>query len=308
MGIIKETSCFGNFEQLEEPKVLIIPTPYEYTSSYCKGTKNGPQAILNASSHLEKFDDELWADISKIGINTSEIVNCEFVSDKSTQPFCELEEIVRNAVIGGCLPVVIGGEHSISYGSVKAVYDLFPDVSILYFDAHASIRENFQNNKFSHLSSLRQIYETMPDLKIIHLGARSISEEEADWLEENSSGLEIFFAREKNQWQTKDIIENLTKNVYISFDFSALDLSIMPSCITPEPDGLAWEQSLDIIRNVCAFKEIVGIDFTGLAPVPNLNAPDFLAAKLIYKTIGYAFARQLGIIEESKPAFAISES
>ena len=128
MGIIVETNYFGNCKQEEAPKVLIIPTPYEYTTSYCKGTKNGPQAILNASTKLEFFDDELWLNYSSLGINTTNFVNCEFVNNKTTDPFIELEQAVRNSVISGALPIVLGGEHSISYGGIKAIYDLYPDV------------------------------------------------------------------------------------------------------------------------------------------------------------------------------------
>ena len=307
MGIITETNYFGNFDQEEDHKVLIIPVPYEYTSTFNKGTKNGPQAILNASTHLEKIDDELWADISKIGINTSGFLNCEFVNNKSKQQFGEIEEVVRNTMIKGCLPVLIGGEHSISLGALKAVYDLYPEISVLYFDSKPNLKLSFQNNKFNHLCNLRNICELMPDIKIVHVGARSISNEESDWLDSQNPNIEFFFARDKNQWKIPEIIANLTKNVYISFDFSAFDSGIMPSVSTPEPGGLSWEQTIDIIRNVCAFKEIVGMDFVEFAPISGLTAPDFLAAKLIYKTIGYTFARQLGAFEENQSSLTLSE-
>lgn len=307
MGTIVETNYFGNFKQEEDPKVLIIPTPYEYTTSHCKGTKNGPQSILNASKHLDPFDDELWTEISKIGINTTNFVNCEFVNNKSKDQFTEIEESVRSTVISGCLPVTIGGEHSISYGSIKAVYDLFPDVSILYFDAHTNLRDSHQNNKFSHLCALRRVYESMPDLKIVLIGVRSISKEEADWLDKTNPNIEIFFSRDKNNWKIPDIISNLSKNVYLSFNFNTLDAGIMPSCSAPEPGGLSWDQATDIIRNVCAFKEIVGMDFVEFVPIEDLKASDYLAAKLIYKTIGYTFARSLGVFEEDSSSLATSK-
>ena len=298
-NVIVETSFFGNFKQAEDPKVLIIPVPYEYTTSFVKGTKNGPQAILNASIHLENFDDELWLDTSCIGINTSNFVMCEFANNKSSQPFNEVEQIVRNTVIGGCLPIVIGGEHSLSYGSVKAIYDLYPDVSVLHFGARSNLKATHQNNKYSYACTIRRISEEMPDLKIVHVGTRTISQEEAEWLEGSSPNGEMYFSKDKNRWNLADILSNLTKNVYLSFDFSVLDSSIMPSVSTPEPGGLSYEQTTDIIKNVCAFKDIVGMDFVELAPVDGSQAPNFLAAKLIYKGIGYTFARSLGIFEES---------
>ena len=304
---IVETNFFGDFEQVEDSKVLIIPTPYEYTTSYGKGTKNGPQGILNASTKLEFFDDELWSNPQTIGINTSNFVNCEFVNNKTKEPFVELEQAVRSAVISGCVPVVLGGEHSITYGSMKAIYDLYPEVSILYFGAQPHLKESSQNNKFSSFCTLRQIYNSMPELKISQVGIRSMSKEEIDWLEKDNANIEIFFAREKNSWTTADILSKLTKNVYISFNFDVLDPGIMPSVGTPEPSGFSFDQVIDILKNICTFKDIVGMDFVELSPISGLHAPDFLAAKLIYKTIGYTFARQLGVFEESESPLAVSE-
>lgn len=298
MAMIVETNCFGDFEQSDDPKVLIIPAPYEYTTSYVKGTKNGSQAILNASKHLDSFDEELWADISKIGINTSGFITCEFTNNKSKQPFAEIEQAVRDAVINGSMPIVIGGEHSITYGSMKAVYDLFPDVSILHFGARCNLKSTILENKFSNQCVFRRISETMPELKITQVGIRSLSNEEADWLETNEPNIEIYFARDKNRWNVADILTNLSKNVYLSFDFNALGSDTMPSVSIPEPGGFSFEQVCDIIKNICAFKEIVGMDFVELAPIANFNAPDFTAAKLIYKAIGYSFARELGAFEE----------
>lgn len=306
MSTVVETNYFGNFKQEEEPKVTIIPIPYEYTTSYNKGTKDGPQAILNASIHLEQLDEELWKEITQVGINTSKFISCEFVTNKTKEPFNELEEVVRGTVISGCIPVIIGGEHTVSYGAIKAIYDLFPDVSILYFDSRPNLKATSKNNKFNHLCTLRRIYENMPELKILQLGIRSISKEESSWLESANPNIEMFFAKEKERWKISDILSNLTKNVYISFDFSVLDLGIMPTCTIPEPGGLSFEQTLDILRNVCTFKEIVGMDFVEFVPSNTLKAPDILAAKLIYKTIGYSFAREMGVFEESEKSLISS--
>jgi len=308
MGTIVETSYFGNLTQVDEPKVLIIPTPYEYTTSYNKGTKNGPQAILNGSKYIELFDDELWTDVSQIGINTSNFINCEFVTNKSKSPFLEIEEAVRTSVINGCLPVVIGGESNLTYGSLKAINNLYPDVSVLHFSARSDLKDSLQNNRYNHSCTTRRIYEAMPDLKIVQLGIRAISSDEKDWLEKNEMNIEIFWAKEKNIWNMTEILSSLKKNVYVSFDFDVLDPSIMPSTNSPEPNGLMWDQVTNIIKNVCAFKDIVGMDFVGLSPIPGLVAPDFLAAKLIYKLIAYTFARQLGAFEDNNSELVTSES
>ena len=298
MGMIVETNYFGDFEQADNPQVLVIPVPYEYTTPYIKGTKNAPQTILNASKHLDSFDEELWVNISKIGINTSNFVSCEFVNNRSKQPFSEIEQAVRDAVINGSMPIVIGGEHSITYGSIKAIHDLFPDVSILHFGARPYLKNTVMENKFSSQCVFKRINETMPELKITQVGVRSLSNEEADWLETNNPNIEMYFARDKSRWNVADLLTNLSKNVYISFNFNVLDPGIMPASTIPEPAGFSFEQACDIIKNICTFKEIVGMDFVEFSPIPNLNAPDFTAAKLIYKAIGYSFARELGAFEE----------
>ncbi len=298
MAMIVETNHFGNFEQADDPKVLIIPAPYEYTTSYIKGTKNAPQAILNASKHLDAFDEELWVDTSGIGINTSGFVSCEFVNNRTTVPFSEIEQAVKDTVIKGSMPVVVGGEHSISYGSIKAIYDLFPDVSILHFGARPYLKSVVMENRFSNQCVFKRINEVMPELKMTQVGIRSLSYEEAQWLEKSNPNIEIYFARDKNRWNVADLLTNLSKNVYLSFNFNVLDSGIMPSSTMPEPAGFSFEQACDIIKNICTFKEIVGMDFVELSPIQNLNAPDFTAAKMIYKTIGYSFARELGAFEE----------
>src|SRR3989338_1415153 len=294
MGLIVETAVFGNLEPVSDPKVLIIPAPYEYTTSYIKGTKNGPQAILNASIHLSSFDDELWADLSSVGINTNNFVLCEFVSNKTTQPFNELEQVVKNSVIGGSLPVVIGGENTVSYGSIKALYDLYPDISVLHFGAHSNLRSSFKDNKFNHTCTMRQVLDSMPEIKLVQVGIRNISREEADWLQNENPKVDVYFAKDRRQFTTGEILSSLKKNVYISFDFGVLDPVFMPSVLEPVPGGMSFEQVADILKNVCAFKDIIGMDFVGLTPIHGFYPPDFLAAKLIYKTIGYVFAKELG--------------
>lgn len=298
--MIVDTNTFGNFQQVDNPRVIVIPVPYEYSNAFNKGTKKGPQAILNASANLEAFDDELWTEISNLGINTTELLHCEFVKNNSKEPFKEVEFAVRNAVIKGAMPLILGGECSISFGALKAIYDLYQDVSVLYFSAHANLKESYKENKFNCKCVLRRVIESFPEYKLLLVGTRNLSYKEASWLEETNPKLEIFFARDKNHWSVADLLSSLTKNVYISFDFNVFDPGIMPSVTSPEPGGLSYEQVLDILKNVCTFKEVVGIDFVGLSPNESLRTPDYLTAKLIYKTIGYSFARELGAFEEEK--------
>lgn len=299
MGFVAETAFFGNLEPINDPKVLIIPAPYEYTTSYVRGAKHGPQAILNASAHLNSFDDELWADISSVGINTTSSVICEFVNNKSKQPFNELEQVVKNAIIGGSLPVVIGGEHSVSYGALKAIYDLYPELSVLHFGAHSNLRAVYKDNKFNHVCTLRQVMEAMPELKLVQVGIRNISKEEADWLSNSNPNIDIYFAKDKSRFTTAEILSSLTKNVYISFDLGVFDPTFMPSVSEPVPGGLTYIQVIEILKSVCSFRDIIGMDFIGLTPIGGFYPPDFLAAKLIYKTIGFIFSDELR--EKSSP-------
>ena len=163
------------------------------------------------------------------------------------------------------------------------------------------LKNTVMENKFSSQCVFRRINEIIPEVKITQVGIRSLSNEEASWLETNNPNIEIYFARDKNRWNVADLLTNLSKNVYISFNFNVLDPGVIPSSTIPEPAGFGFEQACDIIKNICAFKEIVGMDFVELSPIANLSAPDFTAAKLIYKSIGYSFARELGAFEEEVP-------
>lgn len=304
MDLIVETNHFGDLEQVKNPKVLIIPAPYEYTTTCKKGAKNGSQAILNASKWIESFDEEIWADTSLVGINTSDVIKCDFVSDTVKHPFAELEKVVRSTVISGGTPMVLGGENSLTYGSIKAIYDMYPDISILHFDSRPNLKDRFKDNKYSSQSFMREIYSYMPDVKVVQLGIRDISPEEIEWVESNDYNIEMYFAKDKSSWDIGEILSNLTKNVFISFDYSVFDSSLIPANSNPSPGGLLWDETLDILKNVCTSKEIVGADFVELSPSAGLEASNQLAAKLVYKTIAYTYAQELGAFEEDEELVA----
>ncbi|MBI5700430.1 agmatinase [Candidatus Saganbacteria bacterium] len=253
-------------------KFVIIPCPHEKTTSYGKGTKNGPNAILTASQNVENFDEELEFDPSKkSGIHTIKYTS-----------IANLGEKISALISDNKIPIILGGEHSLTSFAVKAAKEKYKDLSVLQFDAHADLRDSYKGSKLSHASAMRRVIELCP---LVQAGIRNISEEE--WL----------FAKKENQIANihlaqhldvvKKIISQLSKNVYITFDVDVLDPSIMPSTGTPEPGGLFWYEILDILKEVCTQKNIVGADFVELMPIKGMPAPDFTVAKLIYKLIGY---------------------
>lgn len=253
-------------------KFKLIPCPHEETVSWGKGTKNGPKAIINASNYLEDFDEEL---LDK-SIKKSEVEISKPVTKKALTSACS------KTLRSGKIPIVLGGEHSISPNAVKAVKTAYPDLSVLHLDAHADLRDSYQGTKESHACAARRMQEICP---VISVGVRSISKEEYKFAKENNLLDNIFFGN--NLLRDEEIIGKLSKNVYISFDVDVFDPGIMPSTGTPEPGGLTWLQVLNLFKKVCREKNIVGADFVELAPIKGLHAPDFMVAKLVYKLMGY---------------------
>jgi agmatinase len=286
------------FSSQENSRVVIVPVPYEATTSYGKGTKNGPKAVLAASQEVETFDDELWVEPYKIGIQTGDEVNMEPVTEATEKPFQELYDAISPLIEIGKFPVVIGGEHALSIGAVRACAERFSDLSVLQVDAHADLRASFEGNKYSHASAAYHIYHTLSDPLITQVGIRNISSEEVAWLEEQTPNINIFWARQQKHWNFPEIIETLSDNVYLTIDVDGLDPSIMPSTGTPEPGGMSWDHITELIKQLCVRKNVVAADIVELAPIKDLHAPDFLAAKLLYKLIGYRFAMELGVTKK----------
>jgi agmatinase len=282
----------------ERSQVVIIPVPYEATTSYGKGTKNGPKAVMAASQEVELFDDELWLEPYKIGIQTAPEVTMTAATKTTKQPFKDLYKTVLPLVEFGKFPIIIGGERSLSLGGVQACIERYPNLSVLQISAHSDLRESYQGNPYSHASVSHQLYHTLPEPILTQVGVRNISAEAAAWLETEKPTINIFWARKQNRWDLREIVQTLSKNVYLTIDVSALDPSIMPSTGTPEPGGLSWQQLTDLVKMVCIRKNVVAADIVELAPIKGLHAPDFLVAKLLYKLIGYRFALDLGVTKK----------
>jgi agmatinase len=276
----------NRYSDFKKSRFVILPIPYEGTSSYKPGTRGGPQAIVNASKQVEFYDQELNTEPYRKGICTLD----ELEPDASN-PEKMVEKIYRTAkdlIDKKRILIGLGGEHTVSIGLVKAFKEKYKDLSVLQLDAHADLRDSYQGSKYSHACVMKRINELCDYLGV---GIRSISKEEASFAK--SKGIKLFFAEEikENPGFVDDVLKSLSKNVYLSLDLDFLDPSIMPAVGTPEPGGLLWHQTLDFLKKVIQYRNIVGLDLVELSPLPGIIAPDFLAAKLLYKTIGYISAK-----------------
>ena len=270
---------------LKDADVVIIPTPIEFSTSYGKGTQNGPAAILNASSYVEIYDEEIDYEAWKCGIFTTtpvEQTENQAANIKAVQN-AVAEHLEKNKFV-----IVLGGEHSISSGVFRAFSEKYKDISILQLDAHADLRNSYENSGYSHACVMRRIYEF--NKNIVQVGIRSLDIEEKRFISEKK--INTFFAHEiRRTGFDRNIFNLLTDNVFITIDVDFFDPSIMPSTGTPEPGGFLWYETLAFLKEIFKRKNVVGFDVVELSPVTNIVHPDFLTAKLIYKLVGY---RQLG--------------
>ena len=268
-------------------KVVIVPFGLEKTVSYGGGTKNGPKEIIKASHQVELYDEELNCEPYKnIGIKTLEPFKIDKNITKALNKISKInEEILNNKKF----PMTFGGEHSITPGCIKPFTKKYKNVCLLHFDAHADLRESYKGEKFSHASAIRRCLD-YPNVSVISFGVRNISESEILFLKKNSSRINIFWAKDKNKWNL-DIFKKMIKNktVYLTFDVDGLDSSIMPATRTPEPGGLLWDETLDIIRIAAKNSKIVGAYINELSTIKGFNSYNFLVAKLAYKILSYKF-------------------
>jgi len=268
-------------------KVVVIPFGLEKTVSYGGGTKNGPKEIIKASHQVELYDEELNCEpYKKIGIKTLK----PFKIDKNIKKALNKMSKVNQEILDKKLfPMTFGGEHSITPGCIAPFTKKYKDICLLHFDAHADLRESYNGEKFSHASAIKRCLD-YPNVSVISFGIRNISESEITFLKKNSSRINIFWAKDKSKWNLnkfKKLIKN--KTVYLTFDVDGLDSSIMPATGTPEPGGLLWDETLNIIRIAAKNSKIVGADINELSPIKDFNSYNFLVAKLAYKILSYKF-------------------
>jgi N1-aminopropylagmatine ureohydrolase len=282
----------GRYASWKQANFAIIPFPVDLTTTYQAGTRNGPRAILDASAHMELFDEENKIEPYRSGI----FVSTE-VPVTTTGPLAALKEVerrVRAASKAGKCPILLGGEHSGTVASVAALKKKFGQLTVLQFDAHADLRAEYLGTPHNHACVGRRIVEQ--GVKLIQVGVRSMSEEEDRFLKKTDD-VKTFYAsevRDSLSEVTKGIVSSLEGNVYITVDLDVFDPGIMPAVVTPEPGGLNWFEVTDILRDVMRGNcNVVGFDVMELAPIAGMVAPDYLAARLCYRLMGWIVARQL---------------
>ena len=275
-----------NKTKLKE-KVVIVPFGLEKTVSYGGGTKNGPKEIIKASHQVELYDEELnYEPHKKIGIKTLKPFKIDKNINKALRKISLINENILNKKK---FPLVFGGEHSITPGCIIPFTKKFKNICLLHFDAHADLRESYLGEKYSHASAIRRCLD-YKNVSLISFGIRNISEGEIPFLKKNSKRINIFWAKDKKKWNLntfKKMIKN--KTVYLTFDVDGFDSSIMPATGTPEPGGLFWNESLEIIKIAAKNSNIVGADINELSPIKGFNSYNFLVAKLAYKILAYKF-------------------
>jgi agmatinase len=272
----------------DQAKVVVIPFGLEKSVSYGGGTKNGPSAIIKASQQVELFDEEFWCEpFRKYGVVTMKAPKIDATS--VVKSLKQLEKITQKVLDAGKFPLILGGEHSITAGSIRPFVKKYPDLAILHFDAHADLRDGFDGEHYSHAAALRRVMDN-PISTLISCGIRNISASEIPYLEANRDRITIHFGKDRRSWDAKKIVAPLKgRPVFVTFDLDGFDSSLMQATGTPEPGGIMWEDALDIIREAAKISNIVGADVVELAPVKLLHSCDFLSAKLCYKILSYAF-------------------
>ena len=268
-------------------KAIVIPFGLEKTVSYGSGTKNGPKEIIKASHQVELYDEEFNCEpFKKIGIKTIKPFK---INNNIKIALNQISELNERILSKKKFPLTLGGEHSITPGCIKPFVKKFNKILILHFDAHADLRNSYNNQKFSHASAIRRCLDHK-NVSLVSFGIRNISKEEVPYLKKNSNRIEIFWAKDKKEWNLKKfkrIISN--KIVYLTFDVDGFDSSLMPATGTPEPGGLFWDETLEIIKIAAKNSNIVGADINELAPIKGFNSYNFLVAKLAYKILSYKF-------------------
>jgi len=279
---------FGALEQdehgLDRARAVILPIPFERTTSYGAGTRNGPREILLASSQVELYDEELGLEICDTGIYTLPAMESPFAHTEDA--FAEMRATATWLAGAGKFFVALGGEHALTTPLVAGTVSHHPALTVLQIDAHADLRDSYMGDPHSHASAMRR---TLAHAPCVQVGIRNLSAPEA--LAVPDLKTTIFYdwnMRDDPAWMDR-VVDALGEKVYLTIDLDGLDPAIMPAVGTPEPGGLHWRELLALLKKVMRQRTVVAADVVELCPLPGYTAPNFLAARLVYKLIGYRF-------------------
>ncbi|TNJ43854.1 agmatinase [Tamlana fucoidanivorans] len=286
------------FAKLEQAKIVLIPVPYDGTSTWQKGADKGPKAFLEASENMELYDIETGTEVYQQGVYLTEAVT----ENASPEAMVEaVHQTTKKYIKKNKFVTIFGGEHSISIGTIRAFNEMYPSLTVLHIDAHADLRQSYEGSTCNHACA---VYEASQTTNLIQVGIRSMDIMEKTVMDEDKT----YFAHDMavdDSWMDA-AIDQMTDNVFITFDLDAFDPSILPSTGTPEPGGLLWYETLDFLKQVFEEKNVVGFDIVELCPNKKEKSSDFLAAKLYYKMLSYKFMND-EINDEYDNAFQITE-
>jgi agmatinase len=269
------------FAKLETSKIVLITVPYDGTSTWQKGADKGPEAFLNASENMELYDIETETEVYQQGVFLADAVS------ENTSPEAMVNAVhaaTKKYIKKNKFVTIFGGEHSVSIGTIRAFNEMYPSLTVLHIDAHADLRKEYDGSTCNHACA---VYEASQTTNLIQVGIRSMDVIEKTIMDQDKT----YFAHEMaidDTWMDS-AIEQMTDNVFITFDLDAFDPSIMPSTGTPEPGGLFWYETMDFLKQVFLEKNVVGFDIVELCPNILDKSSDFLAAKLYYKMLSYKF-------------------
>ena len=271
------------FSGQDNSGIIILPVPYDGTSTWVKGADKGPRAILEASANMELYDIETESEVYLKGIYTAEPVT---ENDSPEKMVKAVSGRISGYLERGKFPVIIGGEHSVSIGSIQSFARKYPDLSVLQLDAHSDLRDEYEGSGNNHACVMARALEVAP---LVQVGIRAVDSGELSSIDRGR----VFFAHQihdNDEWMEK-ATDLLSDNVYITIDLDVFDPSVMPSTGTPEPGGMGWYQSLSFLEKVISRKKVVGFDVVELCPSKENKAPDFMAAKLIYRLLSMQFSK-----------------
>ncbi|MDT0641280.1 agmatinase [Zunongwangia sp. F363] len=267
------------YARIDDAKVVLIPVPYDGTSTWQKGADKGPDAFLEASENMELYDIETRSEVYKKGVYLAPPVTENSSPEKMVEA---VYKTTKNYIKQEKFVTLFGGEHSLSIGSIRAFNESFEDLTVVQLDAHADLRPEYEGSKCSHACAL---HEASKNTNLVQVGIRSMDISEKDHMDEN----QVYFADDLYEDWQEDAIGQMTPNVFITIDLDAFDPSILPSTGTPEPGGLFWYETLEFLKLMFKKKNVVGFDIVELCPNEKEKSSDFLAAKLYYKMLSYKF-------------------
>jgi len=267
------------YARLDDAKVVLIPVPYDGTSTWQKGADKGPEAFLNASVNMELYDIETKSEVYKKGVYLAPAVTENSSPEKMVEA---VHKTIKSYLQQDKFVTLFGGEHSISIGSIRAFNEAFEDLTVVQIDAHADLRPSYEGSSCNHACA---VHEASKNANLIQVGIRSMDVSEVEHMDEGRT----YFAHNLYEDWMDDAIGQMTPNVFITIDLDAFDPSICPSTGTPEPGGLFWYETLDFLKYIFKKKNVVGFDIVELCPNPEEKSSDFLAAKLYYKMLSYKF-------------------